>query len=461
MTLELKPLTVLLGPNSSGKSSFSHPLAALSHCQTLYEGRRDAMLTPRTAKEASDWPVDLGRYRDLTTSGSKDKVFIAVQTSVGWVEMGFGLTPASSDLLLLSHIALPHNLDVTPGNLSGSVEINQGPALHIPAGKSTSEVGVGTSADIPETRFVLERINEQQWRHGDQDAIVGLNGLLPISVLHASGSEIKLNGRAIAETNHLLENLRYLRASRQRPSRGFLRLSGEQKKSVGYSGEWTASVLLAQGGEEGKYLAPPVQVSFDRSEVRWPESTTTLQDATGAWLSHLQLANSIRVDESERYGKDYVDMRVTLNHGGGERDITEVGYAISQIMPVIVGSLLQPKDSLLIVDLPEAHLHPRPQGALADLFCALVKGGRSVIVETHSEMFFQRLRLRAAMEPELAEQIAVYFIDAHQTDGNCSVPRRVGLGLEDEINWPSGFLTEAIDAEIQIRSARQVPSKHG
>src|SRR5690348_4930879 len=57
--LRLKPLTVLLGANSSGKSSFSQPLAALSHCQSLYEGRRDASLTPRTAIEAAEWPVDL------------------------------------------------------------------------------------------------------------------------------------------------------------------------------------------------------------------------------------------------------------------------------------------------------------------------------------------------------------------------------------------------------------------
>src|SRR5258708_10680804 len=100
-SLAIKPLTVLLGPNSSGKSSFSHPLAAISHCQKLYEGRRDASLTPRTAREAEEWPIDLGGYSDLVTSGSAEKIFFDLLTSEGWVEFGFGGIPSSPNDLCL------------------------------------------------------------------------------------------------------------------------------------------------------------------------------------------------------------------------------------------------------------------------------------------------------------------------------------------------------------------------
>src|SRR5260370_38597582 len=88
-SLAIKPLTVLLGPNSSGKSSFSHPLAALAHCQKLYSGTRNATLTPENPEKADQWPIDLGGDDDLATKESRDKKPIDLWTSEGWVEVGF------------------------------------------------------------------------------------------------------------------------------------------------------------------------------------------------------------------------------------------------------------------------------------------------------------------------------------------------------------------------------------
>jgi predicted ATPase len=115
---------------------------------------------------------------------------------------------------------------------------------------------------------------------------------------------------------------------------------------------------------------------------------------------------------------------------------------------------LQPENSLFIVDLPEAHLHPRPQSDLADFFCSLALSNRFSLVETHSEMFFHRLRLRAEMDEKLARSIAVYFIDKPK-EGLCSHPRPVGLVFDEQINWPVGFLQEAWEIESQIEAVRR------
>jgi predicted ATPase len=120
-----------------------------------------------------------------------------------------------------------------------------------------------------------------------------------------------------------------------------------------------------------------------------------------------------------------------------------------------VGGLTQPEESLFIVDLPEAHLHPRPQAELADFFCSLALSKRSVIVETHSEMFFHRLRLWAALNQELANKIAVYFVDPPNPNNICVEPRPVGLAFQDELTWPKGFLQEAWEMESQIKAARE------
>jgi predicted ATPase len=462
-TLDLKPLTVLLGPNSSGKSSFSHPLAAASHCQRLYSGRRDASLTPRNASEADGWPIDLGSYDDLVTSGSKDRVYIDLLTTEGWVEFGFGLVPSSPEDLGLSHIASPQNIDVTV-----PIDVREASTEHltgeIPSGVSTSEVRPESppSVEARDTRLKLERINEQQWRHSGENALVGLNGLLPIALQHSSGTELKLNFQALKEVSVLLENLVYLRASRKRPSRGYSHFRGE-RHSVGYAGERTASVILNRGNQVEQFISPPARVSDtsqDDTGLTWRLREASFQQALAEWLEYLQLAKTVEALESLRYGPEYIDVRVALGAGRPTRDLTEVGFGVSQVMPVIVAALLQPLNSLLMVDLPEAHLHPRPQADIADLFCSLAMHGRSALVETHSEMFFHRLRLRAAMQPELMHRIAVYFVDAPKPDGTCSRPRRVGLGFKDELEWPAGFLQEALDSELLINSVRQTRMKH-
>ncbi len=272
---------------------------------------------------------------------------------------------------------------------------------------------------------------------------------------HKTGTHRVLSGAARDSLVLLLENLTYLRATRERPLRGYRDDLGKQQP-IGYSGEWTPSVLLRRGPEHVIDCVPP-QIPKSTDEARtiddkWKTNEETLLAALGAWLSRIELAN--RVETVPPSPQDTsVRMRVTLQ-SQAPHDITEIGFGVSQIIPVLVAGLLQPEDSLFVVDLPEAHLHPRPQGAIADFFCSLALSGRSSLVETHSEMFFHRLRLRAAMNPALMDKIAVYFIDPPK-DGVCSTPRVVGLGYEEELRWPEGFLQEAWETETQINAVRE------
>jgi predicted ATPase len=183
----------------------------------------------------------------------------------------------------------------------------------------------------------------------------------------------------------------------------------------------------------------------------WEERSTTLLQAVRIWLHRFRLADSIEAIQSKD-DRSIHQVHVTLP-GQREHDITEVGFGVSQVLPVLVAGLIQPKDSLFIVDLPEAHLHPKPQAELADFFCALALSDRSVLVETHSEMFINQLRLRAEVTPGLMEKIAVYFIDS-PIDGFCCQPRRVEFGVEGEMRWPVGFMQEALDIETMISAVR-------
>ncbi len=150
---------------------------------------------------------------------------------------------------------------------------------------------------------------------------------------------------------------------------------------------------------------------------------------------------------------------VTLR-GQERHNVTEVGFGVSQVVPILTAGLLQPKGSLFVVDLPEAHLHPKPQAELADFFCSLALTDRYSLVETHSEMFFHRLRLRAEMIPALKNEIAVYFLDGSRGSPCCTSPRWIGLGLDDEPEWPADFFQEGWDMEVQIGSLRRARKPH-
>jgi len=450
--IELKPLTVLIGPNSAGKSSFGQALAALAYAHRAYASTPQASLTP-PPNRVEDWPVDLGTTSDLRTKGAEGPVKIELETISGLVELGFGGMLHNDDLFL-SYAALPSSAQSLPG------KSHQQAVASVPKGQISGVVPLeGTFHEISATTDLkqviqIQKINERTWREGTTEVSVIIDGLIVKAVQHMTGTPRQNSTAANDAVRAFLEKLTYLRANRKRPSRGYSD-GNHPFQPIGYSGEWTPTILFEKGPEHVTYLEPPViPNSVDeakKNEIEWKTKNSTLLAALIDWLGRLELASHVEVKQSGA-SKD-LHVRVAPK-GQTPHDITEIGFGVSQVIPVLVAGLLQPKDSLLIVDLPEAHLHPRPQSSIADFFCSLALSGQTALVETHSEMFFHRLRLRAAQDPSLMDKIAVYFIDAPK-DGVCSPPRLVGLRQEDYLRWPEGFLQEAWEMETQIKAVRK------
>lgn len=455
--IDLKPLTVLLGSNSAGKSAFGHALAAMAHAHKFYaEGAPGPVSLTPPVKFADDWPVDLGETSDLRRVGADGPVIIGLETANGeLLELGFGGLAEPTDLLISYFL---HPSGVPPSTSTSAT----GPSGERSPSPIAAEVTIVKSQGVPGSvvsvpakivaPIKLNRLNALQW---EDEWSVTTKGLSISNVVKPrTGVEPILSGVARESLCSLLENLTYLRATRKRPSRGYLHDAG--KLQIGYSGEWAPSILHHNGSVQVTYCDPP-KIPNSVEEARkidntWKEKQETLLEGVGTWLTRLKLATAVETVPPTPLD-NRVKLRATIKEQGSH-DITEIGFGVSQVLPVLVAGLRQPKDSLLIVDLPEAHLHPRPQGELADFFCSLALSGRTALVETHSEMFFHRLRLRAAQDPSLMDKIAVYFIDEPK-DGFCSKPRPVGLGFKDELRWPEGFLQEGWETEMQINVARQ------
>ncbi len=121
-------------------------------------------------------------------------------------------------------------------------------------------------------------------------------------------------------------------------------------------------------------------------------------------------------------------------------DITDVGFGISQILPVIIQGFLSSKNSTTIIEQPEIHLHPKMQADLADLFIDMVKNssGKKLIIETHSEYLLKRLRRRISEGHISPDDVSICLFNPQTKDQGATIDN---LQIEEKgfFEWPIDF----------------------
>lgn len=229
---------------------------------------------------------------------------------------------------------------------------------------------------------------------------------------------------------------------------------GEQYDSVSYIGPlreepkrmYVFDEAVIDVGVKGE-LAPMVYSSntakiYDMpkyegdNSIIFTEDTLTFQEAVNYWLSYLEI-NSLGIGQTDEI------LRLLLENGlEGGVNISDVGFGISQALPIVVESLRIPKGSTLVLEQPEIHLHPKMQMKLADFFIAMSRFDRHFIIETHSDHIVNRL-VRRIMEDSsnlLNNQIVIYFITQYE---NKSKVEKIEIDLiKGIIEWPKEFFDQ-------------------
>ena len=237
-----------------------------------------------------------------------------------------------------------------------------------------------------------------------------------------------------------LKDVYYLGPLRAYPERRYT-WTGAQPIDVGQAGEFVVDAILASRERGDK-------ISRGRGYKR-----LTLEQYVAEWLKKLGLIHDFRVEPLAE-GSPVFEVKVRRTSEAAEVLITDVGFGVSQILPVLVLCFYVPERSTVILEQPEIHLHPAVQAGLADILIDAWKKRRvQVILESHSEHLLHRLQRRLAENQVNEKNIGLYFCKAGRTRSNIT---ELELDLFGNIvNWPQNFFGDQFGEIAAMSKAAQ------
>jgi predicted ATPase len=216
--------------------------------------------------------------------------------------------------------------------------------------------------------------------------------------------------------------------------------AGGDPADMGRRGEYAVAAILA-ARERGE------KISRGKGKPKF-----TLEQYVAYWLKELKLIDEFRVEEIKK-GTNLYRVHVRRSPGSSEVLITDVGFGVSQILPVLVLCYYAPEGSTILFEQPEIHLHPSVQRGLADVFIDAMNVRKvQIIVESHSEDFLRRLQRRVAEATEIKEtDAAIYFCDIENGEGRLTPLELDAYG--NFLAWPKDFFGDPMGDIAAMQAA--------
>ncbi len=429
LDLKISPITGLFGPNSSGKSSLLHFLLLL-----------------KQTKETTDrsLALDFGSTNSYTNLGTYQDVIYShnIEHELSWkLDWTLAKELEISDPLASRKTKLFNGKEMS---LSASVSLRNQQA-------STNQINY----EFDEQSFSIERQKSKPTAFS-----VKTQGKSKFNFIRNQGrvwdipepvksyafpdqaktyyQNAGLLGDFEFSYETLIDRIYHLGPLREHPKREYI-WSGSSPLDVGQRGERVVDALLA------------AQSRGETRSLGYKKRKKTFEWIIAYWLKELGLISDFKVVDIAKNSSLY-KIELKIDENSPPVLISDVGFGLSQFLPVLVLLYYVPKNSIVLLEQPEIHLHPAAQSGLADIIInAIHTRNIQVIVESHSEHLLRRLQRRVAEGQLENSDISLYF---SQMKSGKSKMIPLQLNSFGEIsNWPKDFFGDEFGELAATRKA--------
>ena len=417
-TIKIRPITLIYGPNSFGKSSILQSLLLLN--QTVNEGGdyKTVCLLPKGAT------VNLGTFSDLRNKNDTSKELrIDISLPFNHYFDNENIS-AKQDTSLLTKLYFSYYFKLTKGHtILSKIDI---------WAKIIDYCNTDTIVETPKKLiYTLELKSNQNnvytiIRHyrndiASDEVFLGDSGqkqeLKKISFFRLEEFLVEEPFKQIEE---ILQNLVYVSSFRIQPERVFIP-EQNRRDYVGKNGEYTAEIL------------------YDKE----------LKKNINYWLKEIA-----GYELSEDNGNDKVKS-INLNDEKThiqKINLLDLGSGIAQVLPIITQAFKSENNTILVEE-PEIHLHPKAQATLGEMFAVAAKErNNTFVIETHSENLLLRLERLIRQGKLSKDDVSVIYVDKNENGSYC-----IPLILDNEgditnINdVPDGFFEEGFNELFDVK----------
>ncbi len=437
-SIRMAPITLFFGANSSGKSSIGQFLMMLK--QTVESPDRKAVFHPGGKNSA----VQLGSYQEMVFRRNRDQN-IAFEYRWHLPELLALTDPRSNESFSGEELAFQAEVGIGAKDENTLVvhhlkyELLQNEELRLAIGMERKS-GAKSEYKVDAEHYKLIRYPGRPWYPGAPVRFYGFPD--EVVAYHQNADFVQsLN----LQHEKLFRLISYLGPLRTRAERLYS-WTGIEPESVGYAGENTVAAILA---------ARQRRLSFAFRQRAKP-----FEEIIAQQLKEMDLIEAFKVNAISKQRQEY-EVKLRTKGSTDLVDLPDVGFGISQVLPVLVQCLYAPPGSIILMEQPEIHLHPSAQSALADVMIQVVKSRENgfdrnvqLVIETHSEHFLRRLQRRIAEDVIDQEQVSAYFANIGKTPTTLEPLLIDALG--NIRNWPKNFFGDEMgDITEQARAAME------
>lgn len=415
--LQIRPITILIGPNSSGKSSLIQPLLMLK--QTV------------DSRDVTSPLVVNGSYVKLSNFES----FVYNHELPREVEFSFSFNALIRDPRLdiaTGSQAVPSKCEVSSSFIYNkrkkAIELNSAVLKYkdvnikierVKLRKGTKYSATTTfhrSSNVPIEPIIFPKVLPSKF-YGYR-LTVEERRRISLKKRH-QWDALRLRLNILNAVEDFIDDINYIGPLRETPKSLYIS-GGELRKDVGMKGEYATDVLWAQTQSGKRKLSLINRVNY--------------------WIKQFGLGYEVKLKPLGRYS-GFFQVIITNPESRVKATISDVGFGVSQVLPLIVEGFYSSPGSTLLIEQPEIHLHPKVQADLGDMLIELAKQGKKIIVETHSEHLLSRLARRVAEGETFTERDLGVFYCSVNSKGSRIEEIRVNRFGQFE-NWPKGFFEE-------------------